>query len=65
MTTILIAAFTPIAAVIGGYFTLWIAKRNKSGTTRTSEAAELWAEGKEMRAELRAELRNWRIRSRN
>ncbi len=56
MSTVIIGALAAIAAVIGSFVTWKISKRNTSGSIDTSEASDLWAEGSQLRAELRTEL---------
>lgn len=55
-TTILIAVLTAVTAVIGSFVTWKISKRNTSGAIDTSVAADLWAEGGQIRGELRTDL---------
>ncbi|MEJ7783181.1 MAG: hypothetical protein WKF96_00160 [Solirubrobacteraceae bacterium] len=56
MTTVLIAALTPLVALFGAYLTYKLGKRKNSGAIDTSEAAELWTEGKAIREDLRTDL---------
>lgn len=56
MTSIIIAAFATIAAVIGSFVTWKISQRNTSGAIDTSVAADLWEEGGKIRGELRTDL---------
>ncbi len=56
MDSIIIALLATIAACIGSYMTWKISKRNASGAIDTSVASDLWAEGGQIRTELRTEL---------
>lgn len=55
-TSLIIAAFTVVTALVGSWVTWKISKRNTSGAIDTSVAADLWAEGGKIRGELRTDL---------
>jgi len=55
-TTLIIAAFTLVTALVGSWVTWKVSKRNASGAIDTSVAADLWAEGGKIRGELRTDL---------
>jgi predicted nucleic acid-binding Zn-ribbon protein len=45
-----------VVGAIAAYGTYWVARRQSSGTIKTSDASDLWAESQAMRAELRTEV---------
>ncbi len=56
MNIIIIALLGFVSACIGSYATWKISKRTASGDVAASTASDLWAEGGQIRTELRAEL---------
>lgn len=55
MTPILIALIAALGTAVGVLVQWLIARRKSSGKVQTTEAETLWAEGKQMRVELREE----------
>lgn len=53
---------TVASAIVGGFVTWLVARRQRSGRVDTTEAHDLWAESQTMRQELRAEISTLRTR---
>jgi hypothetical protein len=51
-----VAIFLFLVTVIGGVVTYFIRRRGTTGTTSTSDAAVLWKQAQDMRAELQAQV---------
>ncbi len=56
MSSSVVVLLGVLTACLGSFVTWKIAKRNASGAIDTSVASDLWAEGGQIRTELRAEL---------
>jgi septal ring factor EnvC (AmiA/AmiB activator) len=60
-TGIIVAVVGAIGAGLAGLVTWLVARRKNSGSVATSDAGQLWEEGKSIRADMRAEIVGLRV----